>query len=54
MPRLVPDAGSRAGRQDKRIMEVEWRQESLGIAQKIHAYTEARAWASSSSRLPGC
>lgn len=41
-PGSVPDAGSRAGRQDKRIMEVEWRQESLGIAQKIHAYTEAK------------
>ncbi|WP_422421485.1 aldo/keto reductase [Pseudomonas sp. GZD-222] len=39
-PNAAPDAGSRAGRQDKRILETEWRQESLAIAQKIHAYTQ--------------
>ncbi|ANC81849.1 aldo/keto reductase [Pseudomonas putida] len=41
-PGAVPDAGSRAGRQDKRIMEVEWRQESLTIARQIQAYAEAK------------
>ncbi|MBF8780268.1 aldo/keto reductase [Pseudomonas fulva] len=41
-PGSAPDAGSRAGRQDKRILEVEWRQESLAIARKIQAYTEAK------------
>jgi aryl-alcohol dehydrogenase-like predicted oxidoreductase len=41
-PGAQPDAGSRAGRQDKRIMETEWRQESLSIARKIQAYTEAK------------
>lgn len=41
-PGAVPDAGSRAGRQDKRIMEVEWRQESLTIARQVQAYAEAK------------
>ncbi|MDF2491034.1 MAG: NADP-dependent oxidoreductase [Pseudomonas sp.] len=41
-PGATPDAGSRAGRQDKRILETEWRQESLAIAQRIHAYTEGK------------
>ncbi|MHC6225568.1 aldo/keto reductase [Pseudomonas sp. X10] len=41
-PGAAPDANTRAGRQDKRILETEWRQESLAIAQKIHAYTEAK------------
>lgn len=41
-PGATPEQGSRAARQDKRIMEVEWRQESLAIAQKIHAYTQAK------------
>ncbi|CAG8863526.1 1-deoxyxylulose-5-phosphate synthase YajO [Pseudomonas fluorescens] len=41
-PGATPDAGSRAGRQDKRIMETEWRQESLAIAQQIHAYAEGK------------
>lgn len=41
-PGSEPDAGSRAGRQDKRIMEVEWRQESLTIARKIQAYCEGK------------
>lgn len=41
-PNAEPEAGSRAARQDKRILEVEWRAESLAIAQKIHAWTEAK------------
>ncbi|WPP02092.1 aldo/keto reductase [Pseudomonas sp. HR96] len=38
-PGVEPAADSRAGRQDKRILEVEWRQESLAIAQKVQAWT---------------
>ncbi|MCE6982917.1 aldo/keto reductase, partial [Pseudomonas frederiksbergensis] len=41
-PNSNPDANSRAGRQDKRILETEWRPESLEIAQKIQAYTQAK------------
>ena len=41
-PNVEPEAGSRAARQDKRILEVEWRAESLAIAQKIQAYTQAK------------
>lgn len=41
-PNVEPEAGSRAARQDKRILEVEWRSESLAIAQKILAYTQAK------------
>ncbi|MBJ9975890.1 aldo/keto reductase [Pseudomonas sp. S75] len=39
-PGAAPEQGSRAARQDKRIMEVEWRQESLDIAQKIQAHAK--------------
>ena len=41
-PNVEPEAGSRAARQDKRILEVEWRSESLAVAQKILAYTQAK------------
>lgn len=41
-PGSTPEAGSRAGRQDKRILEVEWRQESLTVAQRIQAHVEAK------------
>lgn len=41
-PDSAPDAGSRAGAQDKRIMETEWRRESLVLAQKIKQHAEAR------------
>lgn len=40
-PGSKPEAGSRAARQDKRMMETEWRQESLEIAQKVKARAEA-------------
>ena len=39
-PDVTPDSGTRAGRQDKRILETEWRTESLHIAQKLQAYTK--------------
>jgi aryl-alcohol dehydrogenase-like predicted oxidoreductase len=51
-PGAVPDAGSRAGRQDKRIMEVNGA-ESLTIAQ-ADSRMRGQGWASSSSPLPGC
>jgi aryl-alcohol dehydrogenase-like predicted oxidoreductase len=38
----VPEAGSRAARKDKRILEAEWRPESLLIAEKLKAHAEAR------------
>jgi len=41
-PDVTPDANSRAGRQDKRILETEWRAESLRIAQQIQQYTQGR------------
>ena len=41
-PDVAPDANSRAGRQDKRILETEWRTESLRIAQQLQHYTQQR------------
>lgn len=37
-PGVAPDADSRAGRGDKRFVQVEWRQESVEISQKIAAH----------------
>jgi aryl-alcohol dehydrogenase-like predicted oxidoreductase len=44
-PGQPPLEDSRAGSGDKRIMETEFREESLLIAQKIKARCEARGWA---------
>ena len=41
-PGAPPPADTRAGRADKRIMETEWRPESLSIAQEIARHAEAR------------
>ena len=41
-PGATPAADSRAGRQDKRIAETEWRPESLTLAQEIKKHAEAR------------
>jgi aryl-alcohol dehydrogenase-like predicted oxidoreductase len=41
-PDSAPAAGTRAAAQDKRMMETEWRRESLELAQKIRAHAEAR------------
>ena len=38
----MADPGSRAGRQDRRMMESEWRPESLMIAEKLKEHAEAR------------
>jgi aryl-alcohol dehydrogenase-like predicted oxidoreductase len=37
-----PQAGSRAARRDKRMLEAEWRPESLIIAEKLGAHAAAR------------
>ncbi len=41
-PGQAPAQGSRAGRGDKRILETEFREESLVIAQKLQQHCEAR------------
>jgi aryl-alcohol dehydrogenase-like predicted oxidoreductase len=41
-PNVVPEAGSRAARKDKRMLETEWRVESFELADKIKAHTAAR------------
>ena len=43
-PGLPPAEGTRAGSGDKRILETEFREESLVIAQKIKARCEAKGW----------
>ena len=41
-PDAPPPAETRAGAEDKRILEAEWRPESLAIAQQVKAHAEAR------------
>jgi aryl-alcohol dehydrogenase-like predicted oxidoreductase len=41
-PDVPPPAGTRAGRQDKRILETEWREESLLIAQTLAEHATKR------------
>lgn len=41
-PGAAPAAGSRAARQDKRILETEWRPESLEIAQRVKEHAAKR------------
>jgi aryl-alcohol dehydrogenase-like predicted oxidoreductase len=41
-PGQEPPADTRAGRKDRRMMETEWRQESLEIAQAIKRHVEAK------------
>ena len=41
-PDVPPQEGTRAGRQDKRMLETEWRPESLHIAQELAAHARAR------------
>ena len=42
LPGQTPDASSRAGRGDKRIMDTEFRPESLAIAQTLKAHVQQR------------
>ncbi len=41
-PKAPPPKDSRAGQNDRRIMQTEWRPESLRLAQKIKAHAEGR------------
>lgn len=41
-PGQAPEPGSRAARADRRMMETEWREESLAISQRLRAHAEAR------------
>jgi aryl-alcohol dehydrogenase-like predicted oxidoreductase len=41
-PDVPPQAGTRAGRQDRRMLESEWRPESLHIAQEIADHARAK------------
>lgn len=41
-PDVEPPEDTRAGRQDKRMMQTEWRPESLRLAQKVKKHAEAR------------
>jgi aryl-alcohol dehydrogenase-like predicted oxidoreductase len=41
-PDVPPQAGTRAGRQDRRMLESEWRPESLHIAQEIAEHARAK------------
>ncbi|KAA2214430.1 aldo/keto reductase [Teichococcus oryzae] len=41
-PDAAPEPGSRAGRADRRMMETEWRPESLAIARTLRRHAEAR------------
>ena len=41
-PDIPPPAGTRGGRQDMRMMQTEWRRESLLIAQEIKRHAEAK------------
>lgn len=41
-PKAPPPEGSRAGRADARMMQTEWRKESLVIAQKLKIHAEKR------------
>ncbi len=42
LPGAPPPEGTRAGRGDARILQSEWREESLEIAQKISAHAQAK------------
>ena len=42
VPGEKPQAKSRAGRNDGRILQTEWRDESLDLAQKVKAHADAR------------
>lgn len=41
-PGVTPDKNTRAGRNDTRIMQTEWRPQSLDLAQRIKDHAEAR------------
>ena len=45
-PGAAPEPESRAGRKDKRILETEFREESLAIAQKVKAHADKKGMSS--------
>jgi aryl-alcohol dehydrogenase (NADP+) len=42
LPNVAPAQGTRADRKDARMMQTEWRHESLELAQRVKAHAEAR------------
>ena len=42
LPDTTPAQGTRAARNDKRMMQTEWRPESLAIAQKLKTHAETK------------
>jgi aryl-alcohol dehydrogenase (NADP+) len=46
-PDTAPPTDSRAGRKDARMMQTEWRRESLSIAKELKAHAEARGMTAS-------
>ena len=53
-PNVAPPPETRAGRRDRRMMESEWRPESLAIAQEIAEHARSAACRPGSSPSPGC
>jgi aryl-alcohol dehydrogenase-like predicted oxidoreductase len=53
-PGEPPPEGSRAGRNDKRMKEAEWREESLAIAQRITGHCREKGVAPSAFALAWC
>ena len=60
---VMPEAGTRAARADRRMMETEWRPESLGIAEALKAHAEKRgaslvhwavAWVLNNAAVTSC
>jgi len=47
-------ADSRAARSDKRLMQTEWRPESLGLSQEFKAHAAARGVSPTQLAIPGC
>jgi aryl-alcohol dehydrogenase-like predicted oxidoreductase len=60
---VLPEAGTRAARADRRMMETEWRPESLEIAEKLKLHARSRdsslvhwavAWVLNNSAITSC
>lgn len=45
-PGAAPEPGTRAGRNDRRLMQTEWRPESVALAQRFKAHAESRGLSS--------
>ena len=62
-PNVAPAEGTRAARKDRRMLESEWRHESIEIAQKLKAHAEAKGatavdlavgWVLNNRLITGC